>query len=85
MRTMTDIQERLRSAQTRRSQALSQRTRDEIEVENATKALNEAKAKLKEEFAVVTGADLREARATLETDLEAAVLEVETQLAAAGA
>lgn len=64
---------------------MSQRTRDEIEVENATKALNEAKAKLKEEFEVVTGAELRGARARLEADLEEAVLEVETQLAAAGA
>jgi hypothetical protein len=82
---MTDIQERLRSVQTRRSQAAAQRTRDEIEEENATKALNETKEALKAEFNVVTGADLKEVREKLNTALETALTEVETQLNASGA
>lgn len=82
---MSDIQERLRSIQTRRSQAAAQRTRDEIEVENAEKALSKAKAELKEEFSVVTSEDLKKVRAQLAEELESALAEAEEQLAAAGA
>jgi hypothetical protein len=82
---MTDIQERLRSVQTRRSQAEAQRTRNEVEVENADKALAAAKEALVEEFQIVTSADLKAVREKLESDLEEAIAAVEKQLDAAGA
>lgn len=82
---MADIQDRLRAAQTRRSQATATRARDEVEVENAKKALDAAKAELQSEFGVVTGADLKKVQETLAEELEAAVAEIELQLDAAGA
>jgi adenylyl- and sulfurtransferase ThiI len=82
---MTDIEDRLRSVQTRRSQAATKRARDEVEVENAQKALDAAKKDLETEFGVVTGADLREVRAKLEAELEEAVADAEKALEEAGA
>jgi adenylyl- and sulfurtransferase ThiI len=81
----TDITERLRSVQTRRSQAATKRARDEVEVENAQKALDEAKKNLELEFGIKTSADLREVREKLVTELEEAVSAAEKALEEAGA
>lgn len=76
---MTDIQERLRSIQTRISSVTSKRARDEVEKENAEKAVVAAKAQLAE-FGIETGDDLRRVRAELEAEIENLVTEAEAQL-----
>lgn len=82
---MTEIEDRLRSIQTRLSSAQNSRTRHEVELENATKAREEAKTALKEQFGVVTSEDLTTVRQTLEAEVEAEAAKAEEALSAAGA
>jgi hypothetical protein len=80
---MTDIEERLRNIQTQLSQETSRRARDEVEEENATKAVAEIRAQLESDFGVKTSADLAVVKRDLEEQLEAAVAEAEEKLAVA--
>lgn len=75
----------LRALDARRTAVLSQRARDEVEVENATKSLADAKAQLKAEFNVETGAELKAVRDDLTAQIETETKAIEEQLAAAGA
>ncbi len=78
------VDDDLRALEARRSTALAQRARDEVEVENATASL----AKVKEELAaegVVTGADYRALKEKLEADIALETRNVEEALTAAGA
>lgn len=82
---MAEIQDRLRSAQQRLSSASAQRTRAEVEEENAQKALDQTKEALREEFGIVTSADLAKVRQELDDALTTALAEAEAQLDAAQA
>ena len=80
-----DVEDRLRAAQTRLSQEHAAKARAEVEQENAQKIIAEVKSELKESYGVVTGAELKEVRTNLDSELEAAVAEVESKLETASA
>lgn len=79
----SEAQDRLRAVQNKLSQAQSQRTRSEVERENAEASLMKVKDELKSSFSIVTSEDLKAVRSKLQADLEEAIAEAEKQLAAA--
>lgn len=78
------VEDDLRALEARRSSALAQRARDEVEVENATGALAKAKEDLKAE-GIVTGEDFRRIKEELETQIAEETANIERALEAAGA
>lgn len=82
---MSEIEDRLRTIQKRHSEAVAAKTRAEIEAENATKSLLEARQALKDEFGVSTTEELQSERERLSQELVAALDEVDRLLTEAGA
>lgn len=75
----------LSKLQTRINDAQSRKARAEIEKENATEALENTKARLKEEFGVTTKDQIAVLLNELEEQYKKAIAEVEEALEGAGA
>ncbi len=81
---MSEIEDRLRSIQTRHSQATAVLARSEVELEHAGERRNEAKQKLLDEFGVSTSDDLRRVREELNSEVEKQLALAEEALSSAG-
>lgn len=79
----TPIQDRLREADSKRTQLITARARDEVTETNATAAVAEVKTALKDEFGIENSADLARVRQELDAELEQALSEAEAALEAA--
>lgn len=77
------LEDDLRSITTAISQKQSQKTRAEIELENATNARTKAQQLLKEEFGIETNEDAKDTLIELEAALEAEIATVQSALASA--
>lgn len=79
------IEDTLRELRTSISQAQSRKARAAVELDNAKERLKASQATLRDEFGVATTDDARTKLTALQGELDAAVAEVEKQLAEAGA
>ena len=82
---MSTIEDQIRTARAGIAQAQTKKTRAAVELDTAKQRLADARAILKNEFGVVTTEDAKAKLAELKAALDAALEDIETALAEAGA
>lgn len=85
IRTMSNIEDQIRQARAGIAQAQTKKTRAAVELDTAKSRLADARAVLKDEFGVVTTEDARTKLAELKAALDAALSDIDSALAEAGA